>query len=149
MTLEYEQLLEDMKMSETRTKAEKPREKVRGTATFIRIGGMVQDFEFRGSIPGTPVQKNVRKLGNSSFYETEGARESSYICHLKVSKASADPAAEMFELLEDHNKKESEVTVLMTIDLEGEGEISAKLFNLTSEVNKCFAINHRSLSLRK
>ena len=175
MTLEYEQLLEDMKMSETRTKAEKPREKVRGTATFIRIGGMVQDFEFRGSIPGTPVQKNVRKLGNSSFYETEGARESSYICHLKVSKASADPAAEMFELLEDltkplqkksprkprgkrllerpdltvyHNKKESEVTVLMTIDLEGEGEISAKLFNLTSEVNKCFAINQKSLTHR-
>lgn len=143
--------------------------KVRGTATIdIKTG----DVDFRAYQQGDPVQKNVRKQGGSSFYETEGRKESSYICHLKVPKDSADPAAEMQEQLEKflkplvkkeptrprgkrlletqdvtvyHNRRENKVSVLMTIDLTAEGELSAKLFNLTSEVNKCFAINKTSL----
>ena len=48
---------------------------------------------------GEPVQKNVRKRGDSRFYETDGEKQSSYVCHLKVGKDSEDPAAEMFDQL--------------------------------------------------
>lgn len=142
---------------------------VRGRARINRETG---DMEFRACQPGEPVQKNVKKVGQSSFYETEGQKDSSYVCHLKVSKGSADPAAEMEEQLERlttsirkkklgkprgkrlvdtpeltvyHDKRESKVSVLMTIDLQTEGELSSKLFNLTADVNKCFAINQKSL----
>lgn len=156
-------------MSNEQTKAVKPR-KVRGTATFHEETG---DMEFRACQPGEPVQKNVKRVKGSSFYETEGTKESSYIAHLKVPKTSADPVGEMFEQLAEgtkrlqkkeppkpkgrrlideprlmvvHNAKENQVTVTMTIDLKAEGELSAKLFNLTSEVNKCFAINQKRLT---
>jgi len=155
-------------MTSNREQAVKPR-KVRGTATFHDDTG---DMEFRASQPGEPVQRNVKKSGQSSFYETEGAGQSSYVCHLKVPKGIADPAAEMEEQLQKltapirkleprqprgrlllespavnvwHNRKCGVVSVVMNIDLQTEGEISAKLFNLTAEVNKCFAINRTSL----
>ena len=151
------------------SKAGKPR-KVRGTATFHEDTG---DMEFRACQPGEPVQKNVKRVKGSSFYETEGTKESSYVAHLKVPKTSADPVAEMFEQLAEGtkrlqtkeppkpkgqrlldeprltvilNNKERNVSVRMTIDLTEEGELSAKLFNLTSEVNKCFAINQKRLT---
>ena len=130
-------------------------------------------MEFRACQPGEPVQKNVKRVKDSSFYETEGTKESSYVAHLKVPKTSPDPVGEMFEQLAEgtkrlqkkeppkpkgrrlideprlmvvHNAKENQVTVTMTIDLKAEGELSAKLFNLTSEVNKCFAINQKRLT---
>ena len=143
--------------------------KVRGTSTIDRETG---DVTFRACQPSDPVQKNVKKVGSSSFYETEGAKQSSYVCHLRVDKDCEDPAAEMQEQLnkltasiqrkapaaprgkfllnrEDvvvvHNQTQREVTVRLTINLQTEGEVSAKLFNLISEVNKCFAINQKEL----
>lgn len=147
--------------------------RVRGTATFNDETG---DMTFRAVQPGEPVQKNVRRSGSSSFYETEGQGRSSYVCHLKVDRDSADPAAEMEEQLQRltspirkkpvvrlrgrhlldkdgvkvyHDRRCNQVSVLMSIDLDAEGEISAKLFNLTAEVNKCFAINRTSLTPQK
>ena len=147
--------------------------KVRGSAKINRETG---DVEFTAAQPGDPVQRNVRKCGKSTFYETDGAQQCSYVCHLKVDKDSADPAAEMQQQLERltacirkreprqprgrlllespavnvwHNRKCGVVSVVMNIDLQTEGEISAKLFNLTAEVNKCFAINSRSLLPRR
>ena len=143
--------------------------KVRGTSTIDRETG---DIQFRASQPSDPVQRNVKKLGNSSFYETEGAKQSSYVCHLRVDKDCEDPAGEMQEQLNKltasiqrkapaaprgkfllnrddvvvvHNQTQREVTVRLTINLQTEGEVSAKLFNLISEVNKCFAINQKRL----
>ena len=142
---------------------------VRGNAKINRKTG---DINFRAAQPSEPIQKNVKKEGNSSFYETDGEKTSSYVCHLKVDKDSADPAGEMQEQLDKltagirkkepaaprgkfllnkpevlvvHNKKQSEVTVRLAINLKEEGELSAKLFNLVSEVNKCFAINQKKL----
>ena len=164
MTLEYLELMEDLKEEK---KAVQPR-RVRGTAIFHADNSM----EFQPQGEGQPVQRSVRKRGESRFYETQGEKASSYICHLKVGKDCADPAAEMEEQLDYflkgmrkkepgkprgkrlmecpeltvyHNRQKCEVTVLMTIDLKQEGELSAKLFNLTSEVNKCFAINRKDL----
>ena len=38
-----------------------------------------------------------RQLGNSSFYRSEGEKESSYSLHINVDGKSDDPVAEMFE----------------------------------------------------
>ena len=143
--------------------------KVRGTSTIDRETGSV---EFRPAQPGDPVQRNVKKFGKSSFYETEGEKTSSYVCHLKVDKDCEDPAAEMQEQLDRltssirkkepatprgkflmnrddvvvvHSSKNNSVSVRLTIDLSTEGEVSSKLFNLISEVNKCFVINQKRL----
>ena len=146
--------------------------KVRGTAVF-HDGG---DMEFVAQRIGKPVQRSVKKKGESRFYETEGEKDSSYVCHLKVPKNAEDPAAQMFEelqyftkgmqakepaaprskkLLEKpglsvwHRKQEKKVVVMMEINTENAFDMSSILFNLTSEVNKCFAINRASLSPQK
>jgi len=42
-------------------------------------------------------RKMLKQLGNSSFYKSEGEKESSYSLHLNVDGKSEDPVAEMFE----------------------------------------------------
>ena len=42
-------------------------------------------------------RKMLKQLGNSSFYKSEGEKESSYSLHLNVDGRSEDPVAEMFE----------------------------------------------------
>lgn len=39
----------------------------------------------------------LRQLGNSSFYKSEGEKDSSYSLHLNVNGKSEDPVAEMFQ----------------------------------------------------
>ena len=114
---------------------------VRGTAKIDRETG---DVNFVACKPGEPVQRNVKKRGSSSFYETEGKGQSSLIAHLKVDKDSPDPAAKSVKV--SHRPTENVVTIHLTINLDGESELSAKLFNLTSEVSKCFAINRKRLT---
>lgn len=151
-------------------KAKKDVLSVRGTAKIDRETG---DVNFVACKPGDPVQKNVKKHGSSSFYETEGKGQSSLVAHLKVDKDSPDPYGEMVDALNSmtksiqksepkapktyllldkegvkvsHRPTENVVTVHLTIALDGESELSAKLFNLTSEVSKCFAINRKKLT---
>ena len=56
----------------------------------------------------------LKQLGDSSFYKTEGKRESSYSLHLNVDGESADPVGEMFEqfqlLTEGQRKQKPELT---------------------------------------
>jgi hypothetical protein len=42
-------------------------------------------------------RKMLKQMGNSSFYKSEGEKESSYSLHLNVDGKSEDPVAEMFE----------------------------------------------------
>ena len=53
-------------------------------------------------------RRMLRQLGNSSFYKSEGEKESSYSLHLNVDGKSEDPVAEMFDifmhLTEDQRK---------------------------------------------
>jgi hypothetical protein len=48
-----------------------------------------------------------------------------------------------------HQKKAHMVVVRMEISTDTEMELSSILFNLTSEVNKCLAINKRFLNQQK
>lgn len=63
----------------------------------------------------------LKQLGDSSFYKTEGKKESSYSLHLNVGAESADPVGEMFDLFkvltEGHRKTEPK------LDGEGEGRM--------------------------
>lgn len=51
----------------------------------------------------------IKRLGNSSFYRSEGEKDSSYSLHLNVDGNSQDPVAEMFDifmhLTEDQRKQ--------------------------------------------
>lgn len=63
----------------------------------------------------------LKQLGDSSFYKTEGKKESSYSLHLNVGAESADPVGEMFDLFkvltEGQRKTEPK------LDGEGEGRM--------------------------
>ena len=51
----------------------------------------------------------LKQLGNSSFYKSEGEKDSSYSLHLNVDAKSEDPVAEMLEqflLLTDGERKQ-------------------------------------------
>lgn len=154
-------------MTKQDPKADKPR-KVRGTATIFDDNRI----EFQPQAEGAPKQKDVKKRGQSTFYHTSGEKDSSIVAHLKVPSNCEDPAAQMFEelahftkdivkkdpkmpqqkkLLEKehlsvwHKRKDNEVVVYMRIKIDSEQELSSQLFNLTSDVNKCLAINKTSL----
>ena len=60
---------------------------MRGVATFHDDDSV----EFSPYKDGTPVQKDVKKKGESRFYETEGEKTSSYVAHLKVPKNRQTP----------------------------------------------------------
>ena len=67
------------------------------------------------------VRISLKQLGDSSFYKTEGKKESSYSLHLNVGAESADPVGEMFDLFkvltEGQRKTEPK------LDGEGEGRM--------------------------
>ena len=67
--------------------------KGRGTATFYED----DSIEFKPTGNGQPVQRNVRKRGNSKFYQTNGEKESSYVAHLSAPVGSLDPVGDMIK----------------------------------------------------
>lgn len=158
--------------SETSEGAERKPRKVKGTATIYNDG----KINFDPQREGRPVQKSVRKKGESSFYETEGVKQSSLVAHLKVSRDSDDPVSEMYEqlgeLTKDYQKKEApkpkgkclldkdgvtiwlnksqqKVFVHMELDVQNIFLIQKQLFNLTSSVNSCLAINAGIISPKR
>ena len=68
---------------------------------------------YREFIPQGTRENNrqmLKQLGDSSFYKTEGKKESSYSLHLNVDGKSEDPVAEMHEqflLLTEGQRKEN------------------------------------------
>ena len=67
---------------------------------------------YREFIPQGTRENNrqmLKQLGDSSFYRTEGKKESSYSVHINVDGESADPVGEMlsqFKLLTDGQRKQ-------------------------------------------
>lgn len=144
---------------------------VRGTAKINRETG---DFDFKAYQEGSgPAKEVLKKRGDSQLYVTLGEKESSMVAHLRVKSSTADPVAQLYDdlgyvtrgmqkteprvptskqLLDReevkvwHNKSRHCLVVRMEIGIEPAGDPSAKLFNLTSEVNKCLVINQKSLT---
>lgn len=67
--------------------------KGRGTATIYED----DSIEFRPTGNGQPVQRNVRKRGNSKFYQTNGEKESNFVAHLSAPTGSLDPVGDMLK----------------------------------------------------
>ena len=61
----------------------------------------------------------LKQLGNSSFYKSEGQRESSYSLHLNVDGASEDPVAEMAELFLNLTKEQQKTKPQLPESLQG------------------------------
>lgn len=68
----------------------------------VTLKGKMNEWSngYREFIPKGTRENNrqmLKQLGDSSFYKTEGKKESSYSLHLNVDGASQDPVGEMFE----------------------------------------------------
>lgn len=64
-------------------------------------------------------RRMLKQLGNSSFYKSEGSKESSYSLHLNVDGASQDPVAEMAELFLNLTKEQQKTKPQLPESLQG------------------------------
>ena len=64
-------------------------------------------------------RKMLKQMGNSSFYKSEGEKESSYSLHLNVNGKSEDPVAEMFEQFQLLTAEQQKQMPQMPESLEG------------------------------
>ena len=76
--------------------------------------------EFHPSGTGESKRNVLKQLGPSSFYKTEGQKESSYSIHVNVDGDSADPIGEAFDIFKvlTEGQRKSEPTLP-----EGEGRM--------------------------
>ena len=76
--------------------------------------------EFHPSGTGESKRNVLKQLGPSSFYKTEGQKESSYSIHVNVDGESADPIGEAFDIFKvlTEGQRKSEPTLP-----EGEGRM--------------------------
>lgn len=77
-------------------------------------------IEFIPSGTGESKRNVLKQLGPSSFYKTEGQKESSYSIHVNVDAESADPVGEAFDIFKalTEGQRKSEPTLA-----EGEGRM--------------------------
>ena len=124
---------------------------------------------------GEPSQKDVKKVGRSKRYATTGKNPLTCV-ELKCPDDVPDKAAYFrkeldkltkdiqiekpelpdgeFLLNKDNLKvclvaKEGKVTAWLTFEVEGVLDVRKQLYQLTSEIDKCFVINENSLNPQK
>ena len=172
MTLEFLELMEDMKKQEN---------EVQGTSSPRRK--LVESYKSNtrryddGSIEiapqekGEPSQKDVKKVGRSKRYATTGKNpltcielkcpdnvpDKAAFFHKELAKLTKDMEIEEPELPkgeflmnEDNVKvrfaaKEHKVVAWLTFEAKGLIDVRRELYNLTSKIDKCFFINQDSI----
>lgn len=160
MTLEYLEIMEDVKNS-ARKKC------IRSFKSNTRVFDD-DSIEVIPQEKGTPSQKDVKKVGRSKRYATTGKNPLTCV-ELKCPDEVADKAAyfrrELAKLTRDIEISEPalpaglflvdddrlkvrlvegdkrQILAWLTIDIEGELNIRKQLYQLTSEIDKCFVIN--------
>jgi hypothetical protein len=160
MTLEYLEIMEDVKNS-ARKKC------IRSFKSNTRVFDD-DSIEVIPQEKGTPLQKDVKKVGRSKRYATTGKNPLMCI-ELKCPDEVADKAAyfrrELAKLTRDIEISEPalpagqflvdddrlkvrlvegdkrQILAWLTIDIEGVLDVRKQLYQLTSEIEKCFAIN--------
>ena len=160
MTLEYLEIMEDVKNS-ARKKC------IRSFKSNTRVFDD-DSIEVIPQEKGTPSQKDVKKVGRSKRYATTGKNPLT-CAELKCPDEVADKAAyfrrELAKLTRDIEISEPalpaglflvdddrlkvrlvegdkrQILAWLTIDIEGELDIRKQLYQLTSEIDKCFVIN--------
>ena len=184
MTLEFLELLEEMKktdekqVQEQNTEAQSsvaPRRKLQKSFksnTRIYDDGSI---EVDPQAQGEPSQKDVKKVGKSKRYVTNGknpltciemkcsedVQDKAAFFHKELAKLTKDIQIEEPQmpdgeyLLNDENvkvrfsKKEGKVVAWLTFDVQGLIDVRRELYNLTSKIDKCFAFNENSVCPQK
>jgi hypothetical protein len=175
MTLEYQQLLEDMEEMKKQEKevqsASAPRRKLQKSFksnTRIYDDGSI---EVDPQAQGEPSQKEVKKVGKSKRYITSGKNpltcvelkcpedvpDKAAYFHKELAKLTKDmeikepPMPEGEFLLNEPNvkvkfaQKEQRVVAWLTFEAKGLIDVRRELYNLTSKIDKCFVINEASV----
>ena len=137
MTLEYLELMESMKKQEKEVQGtSSPRRKLQRSFksnTRIYDDGSI---EVDPQAQGEPSQKEVKKVGKSKRYVTNGKNPLTCV-ELKCPENVPDKAA-FFH-------KELAVLAWLTFEAKGLLEVRKELYNLTSKIDKCFVINEASV----
>ena len=164
MTLEYLEIMEDVKKR-------KLQRSFKSNTRIYDDGSIEVDPQAQGE----PREKDVKKVGKSKRYVTTG--KSPLTCvELKCPEEVADKAAffhkELAKLTKDMeiaepkmpegefllnepnvkvrlSAKEHQVMAWLTLEAKGLIEIRRELYNLTSEIDKCFVINEASVFQQK
>lgn len=161
MTLEYLEIMEDVKK----------RKCIRSFKSNTRVFDD-DSIEVTPQEKGAPAQKNVKKVGRSKRYATTGKNPLTCI-ELKCPEEVADKAAyfhkELAKLTKDIEIEEPtlpkgeylvnndnlkvclvkgehpQLMAWLTFEVEGALDVRKQLYQLTSEIDKCFVINEASV----
>ena len=165
MTLEYLEIMEDVKK----------RKCIRSFKSNTRVFDD-DSIEVTPQEKGAPAQKNVKKVGRSKRYATTGKNPLTCI-ELKCPDEVADKAAffhkELAKLTKDIEIEEPtlpkgeylvnndnlkvclvsgehpQIMAWLTFEVEGVLDVRKQLYQLTSEIDKCFAFNEASVYPQK
>ena len=173
MTLEFLELMEDLKKQVNEVQGtSSPRRKL--TKSFKSNTRIYDDgsIEVDPQAQGEPSQKDVKKVGKSKRYVTNGKNPLTCV-ELKCPENVPDKAAyfhkELAKLTKDIQieepelpkgeflinkeslkvcfvKEERKVMVFLTFEAQGLLEVRREWYSLTSEIDKCFVINEDSIT---
>ena len=172
MTLEYLEIMEDMKKQEKEVQGtSSPRRKLQKSFksnTRIYDDGSI---EVDPQAQGEPSQKEVKKVGKSKRYVTSGKKpltcvelkcpgdvpDKATYFHKELAKLTKDiqisePQLPEGEFLMDEpnvkvkfSAKDGKVCAWLTFEAKGLIDVRKELYNLTSKSDKCFVINEASV----
>ena len=160
MTLEYLEIMEDVKRKKC----------IKSFKSNTRIFDD-NSIEVTPQTVGTPLQKEVKKVGRNKRYSTTGKNPLTCIelkCPAEVPDKAAFFQKELAKLTKDIAIEEptfpvsefllnketlkvqfaannGRIMVWLTLEAKGLIEIRRELYNLTSEIDKCFVINEASV----
>ena len=176
MTLEYLELMEEIKKTQelaeqtsaTPSTARRKLQKSFKSNTRIYDDGSI---EVDPQTQGEPSQKDVKKVGKSKRYVTNGKNPLTCV-ELKCPESVPDKAAffhkELAKLTKDiqieepqmpegeflmdepnvkvkFSAKDGKVVAWLTFEAKGLIDVRRELYNLTSKIDKCFVINEASV----
>ena len=170
MTLEYLELLEDMEKDQVEKEVSVRRKLVESYKSNTRRydDGSI---EIAPQEKGEPSQKDVKKVGKSKRYVTNGKNpltcvelkcpedvpDKAAFFHRELAKLTKDiqisePEMPEGEFLLDEpsvkvkfNAKEGRVVAWLTFEIKERYDIRRELYTLTSKIDKCFAFNENSV----
>ena len=176
MTLEFLELMEDMKKQENEVQGtSSPRRKLQKSFksnTRIYDDGSI---EVDPQAQGEPSQKDVKKVGKSKRYVTNGKNpltcvelkcpedvpDKAAFFHKELAKLTKDiqieePQMPEGEFLMDEpnvkvkfSAKDGRVVAWLTFEIKEKYDIRRELYTLTSKIDKCFAFNENSVCPQK
>lgn len=177
MTLEYLEIMEDVKKTQenevqgTSSPRRKLQKSFKSNTRIYDDGSIEVDPQAQGE----PSQKDVKKVGKSKRYVTNGKNpltcvelkcpdnvpDKAAFFHKELAKLTKDmeieePTLPKGEYLVNKDrlkvcfvKDEQKVVAWLTFEAKGLLEIRRELYSLTSEIDKCFVINETLVAQQK